>query len=110
METLLRELLHWTTRSLEVVGLFAVVVGAIYATYGFLREPRREGAFDQYRSTLGRAILLGLEFLVAADIIETLSAPTLEHLAILGGIVLIRTVISFSLNWELSHRETGSVR
>ncbi len=57
---------------------------------------------EQLRRHLGFYLLLGLEFLVAADIIETLMSPTLEHLAILGGIVVIRTVISYGLNWELS--------
>jgi uncharacterized membrane protein len=55
---------------------------------------------------LGFYLLLGLEFLVAADIIETLISPTLEHLLFLGGIITIRTVISLSLSWELSHKET----
>jgi Protein of unknown function (DUF1622) len=45
--------------------------------------------------------LLGLEFLIAADIIHTVLTPTLADLAILGAIVAIRTVISFSINWEL---------
>jgi uncharacterized membrane protein len=60
------------------------------------------GAFNLYRSNIGRAILLGLEFLVAADIINTVAIePTIESLMILSGIVLIRTFLSFSLEVEI---------
>ncbi|WP_457092946.1 DUF1622 domain-containing protein [Microvirga sp. P5_D2] len=63
------------------------------------------GAFNLYRSNIGRAIQLGLEFLVAADIINTVAIePTLESLMILGGIVLIRTFLSFSLEVEIEGR------
>ncbi|QRM32032.1 DUF1622 domain-containing protein [Microvirga sp. VF16] len=62
-------------------------------------------AFNLYRSNVGRAILLGLEFLVAADIINTVAIePTLQSLLILGGIVLIRTFLSFSLEVEIEGR------
>ncbi len=58
-----------------------------------------------FRRSLGRAILLGLELLVAADIIKTVAiSPTLESVAVLGGIVLIRTFLSFSLELEITGR------
>ena len=60
---------------------------------------------------LGYYLLLGLEFLIAADIVHTVLTPTLADLAILGAIVAIRTVISFSINWELrqaSRHEAGA--
>lgn len=61
-----------------------------------------EASFRQYRSDLGRAILLGLEFLVAADIIGTVAvAPSFQSLGILGSIILIRTFLSFSLEVEI---------
>ena len=66
---------------------------------------RREegGAYDFFRRRLGRAILLGLEFLVAADIIRTVAVtPSGESVAVLGGIVLIRTFLSFSLQLEMT--------
>jgi uncharacterized membrane protein len=56
---------------------------------------------EALRHDLGYYLLLGLEFLVAADIVHTILTPTLDELAVLGAIVAIRTVISFSLNWEL---------
>ena len=56
---------------------------------------------DSIRYRLGVYILLGLEFLVAADILETVFKPTLEQLTILGGIVVIRTGLNYFLNKEL---------
>jgi len=60
---------------------------------------------DTVRYKLGSYLLLGLEFLVAADILETVFAPTLERIGILGGIVVIRTVLNFFLNKELERIE-----
>jgi uncharacterized membrane protein len=63
------------------------------------------GVYRQYRQQLGRSILLGLELLVAADIIRTVAVtPTLTSVAVLGGIVLIRTFLSFSLELEITGR------
>ena len=98
--------LHWTTRAVEVAGVLVIVLGIVTATAAYLaRLTQRcpgEAAYRQYRSRLGRAILLGLELLVAADIISTVAIePTLESLAVLGGIVLIRTFLSFSLEVEI---------
>jgi uncharacterized membrane protein len=62
-------------------------------------------AYRQYRGDLGRAILLGLEFLVAADIIGTVAVdPTFRSLGVLGLIVLIRTFLSFALEVEIQGR------
>ena len=66
---------------------------------------------ESLRHLLGYYLLLGLEFLVAADIVHTILTPELKELAVLGSIVAIRTVISFSINWELRqaarHRPGG---
>jgi uncharacterized membrane protein len=101
--------LKLTTRALEVGGIAVIVLGTIGATIAVLWQilHGRSGtdAFGLYRSNLGRAILLGLEFLVAADIINTVAIePTLQSLAILGGIILIRTFLSFSLEVEIEGR------
>ncbi|MDF2696203.1 MAG: hypothetical protein K0S65_4586, partial [Labilithrix sp.] len=71
-----------------------------------LRLLRKEGpVYVPYRRALGRSILLGLELLVAADIIRTVAiTPTLESVAVLAAIVLIRTFLSFSLELEISGR------
>ncbi|MFG6402084.1 DUF1622 domain-containing protein [Microbacterium sp. P04] len=90
----------------EIIGAFAMVVGFVIAVTLGVRSLRRgEGggqAFTVVRTTLGGAILLGLEVLVAADLIRTItSKPSLEDAAILGLIVLIRTVLSMSIQIEI---------
>lgn len=97
------------TRAIEIGGIAIIVLGLLGATiaviWQVLRGRSGSEAFDLYRSNLGRAILLGLEFLVAADIINTVAIdPTLQSLLILGGIVLIRTFLSFSLEVEIEGR------
>ena len=94
-------------RIMEGAGIAAMVAGAAIATVLFLSRMRRGGPVDapyeQYRRGLGRAILLGLEFLVAADIIGTVAVePTFRSLGVLGLIVLIRTFLSFSLEVEIN--------
>lgn len=92
---------------IDLAGVGAIVIGAIAATVIALRGlARRSGAvYVPFRRSLGRSILLGLELLVAADIIKTVAlTPTLESVAVLGGIVLIRTFLSFSLELEVSGR------
>ena len=97
--------LHLVTRAIEVAGVLVIVIGAIVAALRFLRNHSQDGAYRQLRSTLGRAILLGLELLVAADIINTVAIePSLNSLAILAGIVLIRTFLSLSLEVEIDGR------
>ena len=93
----------------EAAGIAAILVGAIIATFLFFRRTiggaELQQAYRQYRQGLGQAILLGLELLVAADIINTVALePTLRSVAILGGVVLIRTFLSFALEVELEGR------
>ncbi|MET1044189.1 MAG: DUF1622 domain-containing protein [Microbacteriaceae bacterium] len=91
----------------DVIGVLAIIVGVIYAVVDAgLRSLRRQTPiYTRFRRVLGRAILLGLEFLVAADIIRTVAVtPTLQSVAVLGGIVLIRTFLSWVLQLEISGR------
>ncbi|WP_126978990.1 DUF1622 domain-containing protein [Frigidibacter oleivorans] len=108
MDEFLPTLLHWTTRAIETAGILAIVIGSVAATVAWLGDRRRmpgEAAFHAYRSALGRSILLGLEFLVAADIINTVAIePTLQSVAVLAGIVAIRTFLSISLEVEIEGR------
>ena len=101
--------LHYTARVIEVTGVAIITLGAIAASVHFLLQLLRSGSsrtiYNAYRASLGRAILLGLEFLVAADIIGTVAVdPTLDNLGVLGVIVLIRTFLSFSLEVEIEGR------
>lgn len=90
--------------ALDVAGVLVVVGGAMVATVRLLVQ-RLKGIgeyYRVYRQDLGRAILLGLEFLIAGDIIRTVAvAPTLQNVLVLGLIVLIRTFLSFSLQLEI---------
>ncbi|MGN6444602.1 DUF1622 domain-containing protein [Amnibacterium sp.] len=94
-------------RVIDASGVATVVIGAIAATvFAVLRAVRRQGpVYRPFRRFLGRSILLGLELLVAADIIRTVAVtPTLGSVAVLAGIVLIRTFLSFSLELEITGR------
>jgi len=90
----------------EVAGVCVIVIGMIFSTIFFLVAlAKRQEGYSQYRRYLGKGILLGLEFLVAGDIIRTVAVdPTLENTAVLGIIVLIRTFLSISLQVELEGR------
>jgi len=101
--------LEWISTGIEVAGVGIILVGAIAATlvflYGGLVTIGWPAAFHLYRANLGRGILLGLELLVAADIIGTVAVtPSIENLLILALIVLIRTFLSFSLEVEIEGR------
>ena len=93
-------------KALELAGVAIIVGGIVLATFSFVRDGARSGdwqsAYPNYRSNIGRGILLGLELLVGADIIATITAPlTIMSVGLLGGIVLIRTFLSFSLETEI---------
>ena len=100
---------HAVALAVEVGGVLMLVVTAIAATALLFRDWKRCGSFGPaykgYRRNLGRGILLGLEFLVIADIIGTVAIePTFRNLGVLGLIVLIRTFLSFSLEVEIEGR------
>ncbi|HEU4628489.1 MAG TPA: DUF1622 domain-containing protein [Gemmatimonadaceae bacterium] len=100
---------EWLVRAIEIGGIAIIVVGALVATGLFALHLARghafDGAYHDYRLNLGRAILLGLEFLVAADIIGTVAVdPTFTSLGVLALIVVIRTFLSFSLEVEINGR------
>lgn len=89
----------------EVLGtavmLLGLPVALVVAVMAWRHAHSADVAFIAIRRTVGFAILLGLELLVAADIIKTLIAPGLEDVAVLGIIVLIRTILSFALQIEI---------
>ena len=100
---------EWVGRVIEGTGIAIILVGALLATVQFLLQMRHGGpvdsAYRRYRRSLGRAILLGLEFLVAGDIIETVAIePTFRSVGVLAIIVLIRTFLSTELELEIEGR------
>ena len=91
---------------LEVAGVAIILLGVLLATIKFLQGGITSNdwrfTYEQYRANLGRGILLGLELLVGADIIGTITAPlTFESVGLLAIIVMIRTFLSFSLETEI---------
>lgn len=94
---------------LELFGVIVIVLSVLVAAAGFIRSGSRAGdwpgAYDGARANLGRGILLGLELLVGADIIATVTSPlTVESVGLLAGIVAIRTFLSFALETEIEGR------
>ena len=108
-DQLATEIAHDVAKAIELIGIAIIAVGAVvnlavFARRIFDRSERGE-ALATLRSNFGRSILLGLEFLIAADIINTVAVrPTLESVIVLGAIVLIRTFLSFSLELEIDGR------
>jgi uncharacterized membrane protein len=94
--------------AVEAIGVLVIIAGFCIASVAFLRtfRARPEGvAYRAYRQQLGRSIILGLEFLIAGDIIRTVVvADTLENVAILGLIILIRSFLSVTLHLEAEGR------
>jgi uncharacterized membrane protein len=92
---------------IDITGVAAIALGGVLAAgiaIGRLLR-RTPNTYRLFRSQLGRAILLGLELLVAADIIRTVAiTPTMESVGVLAGIVLIRTFLSWSLELEITGR------
>lgn len=100
------QLVHTLAFVMEAAGIAVIVLGSAGAAAFYLqRSLRRHDAREAYhrlRAGLGRAILLGLEFLVAADIIRTVAIqPTFQKLGVLGLLVVIRTFLSFTLEVEI---------
>jgi uncharacterized membrane protein len=91
--------------AIDGAGVVVVVIGALIAFgVAFIRLVHREAdIYRQFRQRLGQTILLGLELLVAGDIVRTVATqPNLRSVAVLAGIVLIRTFLSFSLEVEIT--------
>ena len=98
---------------ISVTSLLIVTYGAFIGVISFFRNEfkRLTGNYSitnirKLRAVFGTYLLLGLEFLIASDILKTVLEPTLNELAILGGIVVLRTVLSVFLNKEIKELET----
>jgi uncharacterized membrane protein len=100
-----QELMENVVKAFEVAGVAILAVGSIVAladATAALRRGERRSAYARARQGIGRSILLGLEVLIIADIITTITIdPTVESALTLGLLVLVRTFLSFSLEVEL---------
>jgi uncharacterized membrane protein len=101
--------IRWVAGGIEVLAVAIIVLGAIVTTIQFLLRLIKEGAFEdcyrRFRSDFGKTILLGLEFLIASDIVGTVAlGPTYQDLWVLALLVAIRTFLSFALELEITGR------
>lgn len=107
--TAFRASIETAAHAIEAVGVLVVLTGLAIATWRFLHQHyhRQPGnhAFGYYRRNLGRSIILGLEFLIAGDIIRTVVVTRdLAGVASLAFIILIRSFMSFTLHLEVEGR------
>ena len=97
--------MEWVVNGFEIAGVAVLVVGSLLAlvsAVAVLRRGGRRAAYQRARQNVGRAILLGLEILIIADIVLTITVDrTFDSALTLGLIVLVRTFLSFSLEIEL---------
>ncbi len=104
---LLKAAMYHAALFMEILGVAVICVGVLATTWLFLYRSWQQGEmnpfYGKYRRGMGKAILLGLELLVAGDIIMTTTHGfELRHIAVLGLLVVIRTFLSFSLEIELN--------
>jgi uncharacterized membrane protein len=107
---MVRSVFEWAALVIEVLGAGIIVAGVIKVaitrgTVRYLFQRRQSGADESFKHQLGKTLLLGLEFLVAADVVRTVALePTLNNVGVLGLLVLIRTFLSWSLTVEIEGR------
>lgn len=112
------QIVDGVARGLELVGVAVIAVAFVYAALRAVRHYRmgRPDVYDQLKVFIGKGLQLGLEFLVAADIISTVTVePTREQIVSLGILIVIRTVLSWSITveiegcwpWQLARNKKG---
>lgn len=105
--TAIRAVIEWAALGIEVLAVAIIVSSVIMAavsrgTVRFLFHLETPGAFATYKHQLAKPLLLALDFLVAGDVVRTIALePTLNNVAVLGMLVVIRTFLSWSLTVEL---------
>jgi len=105
----MEKILHLTANVIGIIGVAIIAWGIVLITIRLLqleiKRFKKESIYrerETLRHQLGEYLLLGLEFLIAADIVDTISDPGLMDMAILGSIVIIRTIISYFLENEIA--------
>ena len=106
----IRTVIEWAALGIEILGATVIVAGVlrvaiVRGTVRYLFKLDQPGAYESYKHQMGRSLLLGLEFLVAGDVVRTVALdPTLNNVGVLGILVLIRTFLSWSLAVEIEGR------
>ncbi|WP_407187730.1 DUF1622 domain-containing protein [Bradyrhizobium centrosematis] len=103
-ETATSQWIHLVGIGIEIFGVFIIVIGIVWsARYVFGRNVASR--YDSYKISIGRSLLLGLEVLVAADIVKTIAIElTFASLGLLAGLVVVRTFLSWTLTLEIEGR------
>jgi uncharacterized membrane protein len=107
---MVRAVFEWASLVIEALGAGIIVAGVVKVaitrgTIRYLFKLGQPGAYESYKHQLGKTLLLGLELLVAADVVRTVALePTLTNVAVLGLLVVIRTFLSWSLTVEIEGR------
>jgi len=97
--------IHIIGTLIEILGVSIIVAGIIWSTFVCLNRHLGTQLYDQYKISIGRSLLLGLEVLVAADIVKTIAIElTFTSLGLLAGLVLVRTFLSWTLVLEIEGR------
>jgi uncharacterized membrane protein len=102
--------IEWAALGVEVLAVVVIVAGVIKVafargTFGYVFQIGKPGAYESYKHQLGKPLLLGLDLLLAGDVIKTVALePTLPNVAALGLLVLVRTFLSWSLIVEMEGR------
>jgi uncharacterized membrane protein len=100
----MREVIELMAKGIEALAVVIIVGGIVYGVVRYFLHTRLQvgGAYKRFKDRIGNSLLLGLEFLVAADIIRTVAlSPTLQSIAMLGVLVFIRTFLSWALVVEI---------
>jgi uncharacterized membrane protein len=105
LEALADHTIRMVGSGIEIFGVLIIVTGIVWSTYLHLRRPMLGEDTDVYKIRIGRSLLLGLELLVAADIVKTIAHElTFISLGLLAGLVLVRTFLSWTLVLEIDGR------
>jgi uncharacterized membrane protein len=105
LEKLVGQGLHVVGNGIEVFGVFVIVAGIGWSTYLYLQRRTSERVYEAYKIRVGRSLLLGLEVLMAADIVKTIALElTFTSLGVLAGLVVVRTFLSWTLVLEIEGR------
>jgi uncharacterized membrane protein len=106
----IKTIIEWAALVVDVLAVAVIVSGVVFVviqrgTVRYLFRLQESGEYENYKQQLGKPLLLGLELLVAADVIRTVAlAPTLTNVAVLGLLVFVRTMLSWSLTVEMEGR------
>lgn len=108
MPQIIETVLSALALGLELVGAAVIVITGIVALRMFAAPiQRRPVDWVHGRRSFGRGLIVGLEYLIGADILKTIVAPEVRELAVLGAVILLRTVLSLSIEFELRHVSAG---